>query len=66
MTSGCYCQRKGCRPSRPLCRRLDANPRNRGCNCGSYHFPHRTGSGLCIHNPKGQERMNELAYGKAS
>lgn len=21
------------------------------CNCGMYHFPHRKGGGICMHNP---------------
>ncbi len=64
--SACYCKKKGCRPGRPLCRRVDARKRNATCYCTNYHYPHRAGSGLCIENPKGQERMNELCYGVAS
>lgn len=48
----CYCRKPACRLGRPLCRRTD-NPRNITCNCGSY----------CLANPKGAERMNQLAWG---
>jgi hypothetical protein len=61
---GCYCKRRGCRRGRPLCRRAD-NPRNLTCQCCAYHYPHRLGSGRCLANPKGAERMNELAWGAA-
>jgi hypothetical protein len=61
--SDCYCKRKGCRPGRPLCRRADAKPRNARCYCCAYAFPHRVGSGACLSNPKGPERLNELIYG---
>ncbi len=58
----CYCLKRGCRRARPLCRRTD-NPRNVTCNCHSMHYPHRIGSGVCLYNTKGAERMNALAYG---
>jgi len=58
----CSCGRKGCRRARPLCRRRD-NPRNKTCTCGNYHFPHRTGSGLCANTERGASRMNALVYG---
>lgn len=22
------------------------------CQCGGYHFPHRKGSGACVHSPR--------------
>ena len=62
---GCTChgERKAkCRKGRPLCRRSDV-PRNVTCNCGAYHFPHRTGSGLCLDNPRSQQRLNKVLYG---
>jgi len=26
----------------------------RGCTCGGYHFPHRRGSGACIHSARSE------------
>jgi hypothetical protein len=61
----CYCRKPGCRRARPLCRRTD-NPRNVTCNCGSYHYPHRLGSGRCLAHLQGRDRMNELAWGPSA
>lgn len=58
----CYCRKSACRRGRRSCRATD-NPRNMTCHCASLHYPHRIGSGCCQFNPKGQERMNLLAYG---
>lgn len=44
--------KKDCRPGRPLCRwQRRIRPQRRKCECGGYHFPHRHGSGCCVHNP---------------
>lgn len=64
MKTYCYCKKRGCRRGRPLCRRTDSQ-RNLTCQCCAYHYPHRLGSGRCLANPKGAERMNELAWGAA-
>lgn len=61
---GCTCLKRNCRRGRALCRRQD-NPRNLNCNCPAYHFVHRIGSGRCLSNPKGVERMNAVVYGSA-
>lgn len=68
-TRGCTCadpyrlgSRHKCTPGRPLCRRTD-NKRNRTCGCAGYHFPHRVGSALCIHNQSSGERLNAVLYG---
>lgn len=60
------CKKRDCRPGRPLCRRPDRVKRSHTCYCNSYHYPHRSGSGRCLDNPKGADRMNELCYGVAS
>lgn len=61
-----YCTRKDCRRGRPLCRRPDRKARDQRCTCGAYHYPHRSGSGRCVDNPNGQDRMNALVYGPES
>lgn len=61
-----YCTKKDCRRGRPLCSRPDRKPRDRQCQCDNYPFPHRTGSGRCLYNAQGQERMNALVYGPES
>lgn len=39
---------RGCRRSRPLCRRMRAtDSRRKPCFCSAYHFPHRNESGAC-------------------
>lgn len=46
------CRRRGCRPGRPLCKRMRLKKDNqRPCDCGGYHHPHRTGSPRCASNP---------------
>lgn len=65
--NGCpHCRRPGCRRSRPLCRarrgsslsqvKLDVKANQRTCRCDGYHFPHRTGSPCCTHNPNASAR----------
>lgn len=31
--------------------RRDVERQVKPCTCSQYHFPHRRGAGLCIHNP---------------
>lgn len=51
--SGCYgnarayIHGRSCRPARPLCKRRRKEAGQLVCECPSYCFPHRLGSGHC-------------------
>ena len=52
-----------CSPRRPRC---NWNRRKGGkqkkCECGVYHFPHRMGSGLCGYPEKVWEELDKVVY----
>jgi hypothetical protein len=59
----CGCDRKGCRPGRPLCHAMRAMSKRPRCYCDGYHYPHRTGSKLCSANPDADRLRFEATSG---
>lgn len=57
----CRCGR-GCRRARPNCRasRAKWDPL---CHCDGYHYPHRSGSKLCVNARGSVDQRNLLLYG---
>lgn len=61
-----WCGKVECRPGRPLCAKQRAKTlKYQPCDCVGYHYPHRRGSGQCIHHPDGERRQFEAFTGES-